>query len=266
MNEWILPADFNGHPVVYMLVAVLALAMTGISKGGFGGVGVLSTPLMMTVCPPAFALGVWIPVLLFCDILTLRFYPREWLWRPIKMLAPSMFVGLCLGWLLLGRLSPAWIKVLVGAASVVFVVLDWVRIWLKRRIDRNAELPAFRPTLLTAAPFGISAGITTMIANAAGGIAVIYFLPQRMEKRTFVGTQARFFFIFNTLKIPFFITGGQLTMPVFTKALWMLPLAPFCVWLGAYLNHRMSPAMFHRVVYILLAISGAYLVFANLKW
>ena len=57
-----------------------------------------------------------------------------------------------------------------------------------------------------------------------------------------------------------------MTSAVFLKSLWMLPLAPLCVWLGVYLNHRMSPALFHRVVYLLLGVSGAYLVVANLFW
>jgi uncharacterized membrane protein YfcA len=93
-----------------------------------------------------------------------------------------------------------------------------------------------------------------------------------MEKRDFVGTQARFYFVFNSVKIPFYALvplmdprfEALITRETLVKSLWMLPLAPVTVWMGSALNNCMSPAMFHRVVYILLAVSGAYLLYANL--
>lgn len=272
MQEWILPPGSTGHPVIYMLVAAVALAMTGISKGGFGGVGVLSIPLMMAVAPAKFSLGMWLPLLVICDILTLRHYPKEWKRRPFVLIAPWMFVGIALGTLLLGSISPRATKLFVGATSIVFVGLDWLRSWLKQRIDRGRDLPAFRPTWLTAAPFGLAAGVTTVIGHAAGAITTIYFLPQRLGKRDFVGTQARFYFVFNSIKIPFYValpfikpgTEPLITGESLIKSVWLLPMAPLFVWAGAALNDRMSPATFHRVVYILLAVSGAYLLYANL--
>ncbi|MCL2330044.1 MAG: sulfite exporter TauE/SafE family protein [Phycisphaerae bacterium] len=285
LENWIMPADCTCSPVMYMWVAFVALAMTGISKGGFGGVGTLSVPLMMMVVPKGtFALGMWLPLLVYCDILTLRYYPREWQPRSFWVIAPWTFVGIILGCLLLGRMSPPMTKFLVGATSILFVGLDIVRAWLKRRIDQAGDLPAFKPTWLTASPFGLAAGVSTMVAHAAGAITTIYFLPQRMNKRDFVGTQARYYFIFNSLKIPFYAAVpflGGVTIPLLnqplapansptlitaetlTKTIWMLPLAPFCVWLGATLNERMSPALFHKVVYALLLISGVYLVLSN---
>jgi len=272
VHDWILPAGVTASPAVYMIVATLALAMTGISKGGFGGVGVLSIPLMMAVAPAKFSLGMWLPILVVCDILTLRHYPREWQARPVLLIAPWMLLGIMLGALLLGVISQEATKIFVGATSIAFVGLDWVRSWLKRRIDRDGELPPFRPTWLTAMPFGIAAGIATMLAHAAGAITTIYFLPQRMEKRDFVGTQARFYFVFNSAKIPFYAVVPFLdsnfepliTRETLVKSIWLLPMAPLFVWMGAAMNHHMSPALFHRVVYILLAISGAYLLYANL--
>jgi hypothetical protein len=272
LQDWIIPQGCTHGPVAYMVVAFFALAMTGISKGGFGGVGTLSVPLMMIVVPTGtFALGMWLPLLVYCDILTLRHYPREWQPRPFWTIAPWTTVGIIIGWLLLGRVSPPMTKFLVGATSILFVGLDGVRARLKRRIDQVGDLPPFRPTLLTAAPFGIAAGITTMIAHAAGAITTIYFLPQRMNKRDFVGTQARYYFIFNSIKIPFYAavplisanSPTMITRETLTKTLWMLPLAPMCVWLGATMNERMSPALFHKVVYALLLVSGVYLVITN---
>lgn len=264
MSHWVLPAGFEGQPFAYVLATVVALALTGVSKGGFGaGLGALSIPVMMLVAPANFALGMWLPLLIYCDILTLRHYPREFKSRPVLLLAPWMLLGILLGTLLLDVISPRTTKLCVGGLAILFVLLDQVRQWLKRRIDRGKDVPPFRPTLWTAAPFGITAGVSTMIAHAAGAVTTIYFLPQRLDKRDFVGTQARFYFVVNTVKVPFYVGLALINAETLLKSLWLVPLAPLFVWLGAALNHRMSPVLFNRVVYLLLGISGAYLLYAN---
>jgi uncharacterized protein len=264
VHQWVLPAEYTGHPAVYVVVAVLALSLTGVSKGGFGaGLGTLSIPVMMTIAPARFSLGMYLPLLIFCDILTLRHYPREWKPRPLLLLAPWMLVGIVAGAFLLDRLSPQTTKACVGGAAIGFVLLEWLRVSIKRQLDRGRVVAPFRPTLLTALPFGIAAGISTTIAHAAGAITTIYFLPQRLDKRDFVGTQARFYFTFNSIKIPFFIYLALINSETLLKSLWLAPFAPLFVWMGAAMNHRMSPELFHRVVYILLAATGAYLLYAN---
>lgn len=264
MHEWILPPGYAGHPGWYVLLAVIALLLTGVSKGGFGaGLGTLSIPIMMTIAPARFSLGMYLPLLIFCDILTLRHYPREWKARPLLLLAPWMLVGIVIGAFLLDRLSPQTTKACVGGAAIGFVLLDWLRMTVKRRLDQDGHLAPFRPTLLTASPFGIAAGISTTIAHAAGAVTTIYFLPQRMDKRDFVGTHARFYFLFNSVKVPFYLYLAVINAETLTKSLWLVPLAPLFVWMGAAMNHRMSAEIFNRVVYLLLAVTGAYLLYAN---
>jgi len=71
-----------------------------VDKGGFGGVGMLSVPLLMMVAPAQFVLGMWLPLLVLCDIFTLRAYPKEWKLRPVLLLAPGAMCGLGIGYLL----------------------------------------------------------------------------------------------------------------------------------------------------------------------
>jgi hypothetical protein len=268
MNTWILPDGFAGHPAVYVLTAVTAFLMTGVSKGGFGGVGILAIPLMMMVVPDGrLALGMWLPLLILCDILTIRAYPKEWQLRPIALLAPWMLAGLGIGFLLLKRVEgQEWaVKVFVGVLALSFVLLELVRGRLARRVQTAQADRAWRPTWITAGPFGLVGGVCTMLAHAAGAVTTIYLLPQRLDKRAFVGTSARFYFVFNTLKVPFFLhpSLGLINRDSLTKSLWLVPLAPLTVWAGSALNRRISPAAFNKAIYALLAVSGGYLVYAN---
>jgi hypothetical protein len=50
---------------------------------------------------------------------------------------------------------------------------------------------------------GVLAGTTTMMANAAGPIMIIYLLAMRLPKKEFVGTGAWYFLLVNLLKVPF---------------------------------------------------------------
>ncbi|NLE60980.1 MAG: sulfite exporter TauE/SafE family protein [Planctomycetes bacterium] len=263
MMDWIIPDGATSHPATYMLVTVLAFMLMGVDKGGFGGVGMLSVPLLMMVAPAQFVLGMWLPLLVLCDIFTLRAYPKEWQLRPLLLLAPGAICGLGVGYLLLNRIEPWMIKLCVGGLAVGFVGLDALRTRLVRRIAGETPRSGWRPSLLTASPFGLAAGVTTMVAHAAGPITSVYFIPQRMDPRTFAGTCGRYYFVFNSLKVPFFVVAGLINAQTLLKSLWLVPLAPVAVLLGSAMNRRLTTTSFTRVVYALLFVSGLYLIYAN---
>jgi uncharacterized membrane protein YfcA len=274
MQQFLIPDGFNGSWGLYVFVTLIAFLITGVSKGGFGGVGILSIPLMMMVVPDSgFVLGMWLPLLILCDIFTIRSFPKAWELRPILLLAPWMVIGVVLGRILMGHVDSRHVKLFVGGLSLVFVLLEIVRLLIVRRMASATERPPWRPSLWTAAPFGLLAGVSTMIAHSAGAITTIYLLTQRLDKATFVGTSGRFYFVFNTLKVPFFMTltyvnGASETMTYISgesllKSLWLVPLAPLGVWGGAWLNRRISTETFNKAIYVLLAISGLYLIVYN---
>jgi hypothetical protein len=125
------------------------------------------------------------------------------------------------------------------------------------------ESTPWKPNWLTASPFGLGAGVATMLAHAAGGITTIYFILQKMDRRTFVGSAARLYFVFNTLKVPFQINLGYINQNSLLKSIWLLPLIPASVWLGSTLNKRISNQAFHKIIYLLLACTGTFLLYQN---
>jgi uncharacterized membrane protein YfcA len=103
-----------------------------------------------------------------------------------------------------------------------------------------------------------------MLAHAAGSIIQMYVLPQKLDKREFVGTCARFFFVFNLFKVPFFVASSseaRLTWEAFRSSLWLFALAPLGVWFGSWLNKKTDPKWFVRLIYFFLAFAGAKLIF-----
>lgn len=264
--DWIIPAGLDTPVAAYIAATIAAVLITGIAKGGFGGVGVLATPLMMMVAPAGLVLGMLLPILIVADIATIRTYPREWQWRPLLPIAPWTILGVVVGWFLLDYMEGrGWmIKIFVGVLSLGFALLEWTRAWLMRRLKGQQVEDKWQPNWQTAAPFGLGAGVATMLAHAAGPFTTIYFLLQGLDRRTFVGTTARYYFVLNSLKIPFQVNLGLITADTLTKSIWLLPVIPLGVWLGATLNKRVSNNAFRQIMYVLLALTGAYLLYDNL--
>ena len=70
---------------------------------------------------------------------------------------------------------------------------------------------------------GLLAGVTTMLANAAGPIIALYSLAVGLPKFEFVGTSAWLFLIVNVFKVPFSVELGL----IHAETLWLnLVLVP----------------------------------------
>src|SRR5690606_3205911 len=64
-------------PVFYLL-AVPAVILLGLSKGGFAGLGTAATPLIALYLPPFEAAALLLPILICQDIISLYAYRRDW--------------------------------------------------------------------------------------------------------------------------------------------------------------------------------------------
>src|SRR5690349_21776641 len=83
LRDWVVPPDVHPGvaPWMYIASALVGIVLGGASKGGFGGgAGVLSVPILFQVASPRFVIGMWLPVLIASDILTVRSYPQGWSW------------------------------------------------------------------------------------------------------------------------------------------------------------------------------------------
>jgi uncharacterized membrane protein YfcA len=81
----------------------------------------------------------------------------------------------------------------------------------------------------------VTAGILTMMANAAGPVMVIYLVAMRLPKDAFIGTGAWYALSINLFKVPFsaglgLIQGGSLLANLY--------LAPVIV-IGGFLGLRL---------------------------
>ncbi len=171
-------------PLFYLL-AIAAVTLLGLSKGGFLGLGVMSLPLMSLFVPPLQAAAIILPTVLAQDVLTVWTFRKDWSAWNLRLMIPSMAAGMAVAGLFAASLTSAHVRLAIGLIAGAFVL----RHWLGRRFARLAP----SPNAITAILFGIIGGFTTMLANAGGPVWQMHLLPQQLDKLTYVGTFAMLF-------------------------------------------------------------------------
>jgi hypothetical protein len=245
-----------GDPWFYA-IAVPTLLVTGISKGGFAsGGGNLAVPAMALMIPPGQAAGIVLPILCLMDIVGIWAYRRAWDRRLMVILAPGALVGIALGAVAFGELSDRAVKTLIGAVAVLFTLHAWGKAWLAR--GREAAPPGENRAAAFAA--SLASGFTSTLAHAGGPPLAMYLLPRRYPRALLNATTVMFFALVNYVKLVPYAWLGQLSATNLATSALLLPTAPAGVLLGLWLSRRVTEALFYRVVFALLFLTGLKLL------
>ena len=246
-------------PPAFYPVAILAILVTGVSKGGFGqGAGGLAVPLMSMFIAPAEAAGIMLPILCAMDVFGVHAWRGRWSREHLAILVPGALVGIALGALAFGAMSENAIRIFVGGIAVVFALNRWFRL-SERLAARLARAPS-PPGRIAGAFWGAASGFTSTLAHAGGPPFVIYMLPHRPDKTTFVATSVIFFLIVNYAKLVPYYFLGQLNASNLMASLLFAPLAPVGIWLGVWLHRKLPESVFFQITFGLLFASGAKLL------
>ncbi|WP_431284237.1 sulfite exporter TauE/SafE family protein [Humitalea sp. 24SJ18S-53] len=241
-------------PLFYAL-AIPAFLLTGMSKGGFAsGAGNLTVPLLSLVIPAPQAAGIALPMLCAMDLSGLRAMWGKWSTREMRAMLPGVVIGITLGGLAFGAMPERVVKGMIGLVILAFLSRT---LWQK---TRPVAPPRATPSRLRGGFWGMCSGFTSTIAHAGGPPAAIYLYPLGLERQQLMATTIVFFGIMNYLKlIPYFLVG-QLNAANLMTALVLLPLAPIGVYFGIWLGKRINDRAYYRLLYTLLAITGAKLL------
>jgi uncharacterized membrane protein YfcA len=239
-------------PLFYAL-AIPAILITGISKSGFGGaMGGLAVPLMSLVIPPAEAAGIMLPILCTMDAIGLRRFAGSFDWPNLRVILPGAIVGIALGTLCFGLLNKGWLLLLVGAIGIGFPLLNWSG--LARR-----QQPA-GVSVVKGGFWSALSGFTSFICHTGGAPLLVYLMPQQLERKLFVGTTVMFFLVVNYVKLVPYYFLGQLQPTNLLMALVLLPLAPIGVYVGLWMQQRVTDSTVYRWANILLFATGCKLI------
>ena len=237
----------------FYLVAVIAVAMQGLAKGGFAGMGALSMPLLALAIDPVRAAAILLPILIVQDVVGVWAFRRTFDGYVLAWMLPGAVVGIAIGYAFAASVSPLAVLAAVGLISMLFGA--W-RLWTERRgVPVASRSPGWVGSL-----FGILSGITSQIAHAGQPPYQLWVLPRQLPRDVLVGTTALFFCAVNWLKVPAYIGLGQFTRANLLTSAALLPVAIVTTFGGVWLVRRVSAKRFYTLTYVLMIVVGAKLV------
>jgi uncharacterized membrane protein YfcA len=236
----------------FYAVAVPAILLMGISKGGFGsGAGLFAVPLMALAVPIPQAAAILLPILMVMDAAGLWAFRGVYSRENLPVMLVGGVLGIVLGTVTFRFFDESMVRLMLGVLSLGFVA--------QRYLLRASTVPSTRST-----PKGLFwsafSGLTSTIAHAGGPPLSVYLLPQRLDKAVLVGTTVIFFAVVNAVKLIPYAWLGLFDARNLTTSLALAPLAPVGIWMGVALMKRMSDTWFYRVCYGLLLLVGVKLV------
>lgn len=238
---------------IFYAAAIPAVLITGISKGGFGGIALLAVPLLSLVISPVQAAAIMLPILIAMDISSIIAYRDKFDKRNLSILLPGAVLGIIIGALTAHLVNDDNIRLIVGTIAVAFT-LHFI---FKGRTASAVKNPS--------SPLGVFlgtvSGYTSFVAHAGAPTFQLYMLPQKLDKQIYVGTSVMFFAALNAIKIIPYALLGMLALGNLSTSLVLLPLAPIGVAMGVWLNRNIPNDIFYWIIY-----SAIFLVGVSLIW
>lgn len=236
----------------WFLIALCAM-LIGMSKTGVPGVSMVVVPILAIIFGGKPSTGILLPILIFADVFGVVYYHRHAQWKHLLRALPWAFAGLFLA---------LWIGYLINDAQFkrVIAVTVFVSIGLMIWKDYGTKRDFTPDSWWFAALMGIAGGFATMIGNVAGPIFAIYLLAMRLDKNSFIGTTAWFFFIVNLSKFPMQLwVWKNINETTLLLDLIVLPAIAIGAWLGISLVKRI-PEHNYKWFVIGVTILSAFLI------
>ncbi|NHB84919.1 sulfite exporter TauE/SafE family protein [Tessaracoccus sp. HDW20] len=240
-------------------MVVAAALLVGIAKTSFGGLASLSVALLAMAMPTKESTAAALLMLITGDVIAVLRYRKATDWKLLRGLIPAVIPGLLLGAWFLNVVDDTLLKRSIGWLLLFFVLLQ-----LGSKV-RQARAPRQEPTTERPHPAlslvaGVSAGFTTMAANAAGPVMAIYLQLARVDKLRFLGTGAWYFCIINLAKTPLTASLGLFTPQVLTTGLYMVPVVVLGAVIGIAIIGKVPQRTFDIVTLLTSVIAAGALI------
>ncbi|MDD2707727.1 MAG: sulfite exporter TauE/SafE family protein [Verrucomicrobiae bacterium] len=242
-------------------IALAGAFVLGVSKTGIAGVGSFVIAVFALILPARESTGIILPLLICGDVVAVKSYHRHAVWGHLWRLFPWAVTGIIIGYFTMDHINDQQVQRLIGAILLVMVAVHW---WRRRMLSRDPEhadehIPH---GLWFSATMGLLAGFTTMVANAAGPIMILYLLAMGLPKMEFLGTGAWYFMILNVFKVPFSCHLGLINPSSFSLNLILAPAVVAGALWGRSVIQHINQKLFESIALVSTLVVGLRLLAA----
>jgi len=246
--------SLDAYDWIQILIGALLIGFAKTSIGGFGG---LAVAIFAGVLPSRESTGLILPLLICADIVAVASYQKHVVWRHILRITPWTLGGVILGYWIMEHLNDNEVRKSIGC---ILLILTFIHILRQNKKSPLADIEKNNLSFSAIVFLGIFIGATTMIANAAGAVFAIYMLSLRMPKLEFLGTSAWFFFLLNSIKVPFSYHLGLIHPESLQLNLLLIPAVLLGAWGGRILIRWINQKLFERLALGFTILAGIRLL------
>jgi uncharacterized protein len=227
-------------PLAY---AVLCIFLAAIVRG-FAGFGF--SLLAITTLSLVFPLPLVIPAVFMLEIAaSIHMLPAIWRdihWRSLLPLIAGCFVATPIGVWLLATADPRPMQIAVGIFVLVAVALMWKGFALKSMPGTAASVAA-----------GAAAGFANGAFGIGGPPVILFYFASPAGNMVGRASLIAFFLAIDTIGIANLSLQGLMSWEAVKLAALFLPALVAGVWVGARSFTRTDPALFRKVVLVIMA-------------
>ncbi|MFM1942276.1 MAG: hypothetical protein RI897_1258 [Verrucomicrobiota bacterium] len=236
-------------------IALFSAFCLGFSKAGFPGLAMVNVMIMAELFGAKESVGIILPLLIVCDVTVYPLFRQYASWKQTWPLFLPAFVGIVVGYLLLGRIDNQTARPVIGGIVLVMLVLQLVRVYKTEFLKNMPDSKGFFWGS------GLTIGVSTMMANAAGPVFSIYSLVHRMAKSDFLGIGARTFLVLNLVKVPFMTDLDIINKESLMLDAALLPSVFIGIFAGYRLIAKIPQKVFEVLLYLFSLVAGVRLLF-----
>ena len=257
--------NINPEISLYQLLFLALYAfLAGWERAGIRAALMPAIPLIVGSLGAVNALGYMIPILIVGDIFSVSYYKKHADGSSIKKLLPFAAAGIFAGMIAGQKISGSSFNRIIA----VFIIISLGINLLNRKLQMDCEkkgsgLRECNSLLKKSGPvFSTVTGFVSMLGGSGGPVISTYYLITGVNKNSFIGTTAWFFFFVNLIKAPlyFFVWKNISSISLFTD-LFMLPFLAAGIYTGVFIVRRINENLFRIIIYTATFISAVKLFF-----
>jgi uncharacterized membrane protein YfcA len=230
-------------------------ACVGLSKSGFGAMAIPGILLMAQVMPARESTGVILPMLILADLFAVQAFRKFTVWRILLKILPAAVIGVAVGWWLMPHIPLGLFNPVIG-----WIILALLLLTIAQKSSTHLQrIAADHPAVSW--PLGLLAGVSTMLANAAGPVIQLYLMARKIPKMELIGIGARFFLLINLLKVPLNARLALITTDSLLENARLLPGVVLGIFGGKWLIRHVPQVAFEGMILVFSVIAGLRLLF-----
>lgn len=237
----------GGTGPALLAIIVLAYFIRGLS--GFGS-GIIAIPLLTLYLP----LQVAVPGIALLDNVAAAKHGLEnrqhVVWKDLIPFIPVTLIGVLGGLYLLRTVETEVLQKAMGGFLLLYAAYMI-----------SGLLPRRKRSLFLALPIGTAGGLVSTLLGTGGPFYVIYLHLRNQGKMEFRATVAVIFVVDGAIRLSGYLLSGMVSTTMLLSAAAALPFALAGMYAGSRLHHRLRQEHVERLVSLLLAGSGAVLLF-----